>query len=149
MNIAEFFTPPIIWFLIGLALLLLELAVPGLIVIFFGIGAWITALLLAIFDFGINLQLLVFLSSSVLLLLILRKYLKNKFFSQNKMIQDELEDEFIGRTGVALVNLKPNQKGKIEFKGTTWNALSDTEIAEGEAVQITGKDSILLKVTKA
>ena len=37
------FTAEVIWFLIGVGLLLLELVAPGLIFVFFGIGAWITA----------------------------------------------------------------------------------------------------------
>ena len=39
----EFLKPELIWFLIGLVLLLMEFAIPGLVVLFFGIGAWVVA----------------------------------------------------------------------------------------------------------
>ena len=42
--------PAVIWFLVGLGLLLLELALPGLVILFFGAGAWVTALVCAITD---------------------------------------------------------------------------------------------------
>jgi hypothetical protein len=70
----ELFTPPVIWLLIGLAFLLLEIAIPGLIIFFFGLGAWIVALLFVFFDPGLTVQLLVFAVSSVFLLLLLFNY---------------------------------------------------------------------------
>ena len=42
--IKEFLTPEIIWFLVGLVLLILEFAMPGLIIGFFGVGAWVVAI---------------------------------------------------------------------------------------------------------
>ena len=36
----------LIWFLLGMVLLIAELAMPGIVLLFFGIGAWVTALLL-------------------------------------------------------------------------------------------------------
>jgi membrane protein implicated in regulation of membrane protease activity len=35
----------IVWFLIGLGLVLAELAVPGIILVFIGVAAWIVAIL--------------------------------------------------------------------------------------------------------
>jgi hypothetical protein len=37
------FNPTLLWFLLGLALILLEFVVPGVILVFFGIGAWAAA----------------------------------------------------------------------------------------------------------
>ena len=146
MDVHSLFTPPVIWFLIGLGLLLLELILPGLIVIFFGLGAWITALGLWIFNYGINMQLLVFAVSSVAMLLLLRKSLKQRFFSTSEE-SDALEDEFIGKVATALTTLPANVPGKVEFKGTQWSAVSDSEIPQGGAAKIIGKDSLTLKVT--
>ena len=36
-------SPEIIWFVIGFVLILVEFAIPGLIVIFFGLGAWVVS----------------------------------------------------------------------------------------------------------
>ncbi len=141
-------TPPVIWFLIGLVFLLLELALPGLIIMFFGIGAWITAICILIFHPGLNIQIIIFLLSSILSLALLRKYLKKKFFHEDKTGVNTLEDEFIGKTAIAETNLVSGRQGRVDFKGTTWNAISDVDIKAGDQVKILNKDSITLIVTK-
>jgi membrane protein implicated in regulation of membrane protease activity len=145
----ELFTPPVIWFLIGLALLLLEIAVPGLIIFFFGLGAWIVALLFIFFEPSLTMQLLIFIISSVLLLILLRKFLKRRFFKEDNSNTASLEEEFIGKIGIAESELKPGIQGRVSFKGTNWNAISDTLIKKGLRVKITGKESITLHVTKS
>jgi len=140
--------PAVIWFLIGLGLLLLELAIPGLVILFFGSGAWVTALVCAITDINLNWQILIFLVASLLGLVLLRKYLKKRFFGRtDKEIDDQLE-EFIGRKGRAIDDFKDGS-GKIEFKGTRWSARSDDPVAKGDWVFITSKDSLTLDVKKS
>ena len=57
--------PAVIWFLVGLGLLLLELVLPGLVILFFGVGAWVTALVCAFTDISLNWQILIFLVASL------------------------------------------------------------------------------------
>ena len=84
--------PAVIWFLVGLGLLLLELALPGLVVLFFGAGAWVTALVCAITDINLNWQIFIFLIASLLGLVLLRSYLKKRFFGKtDKETADQLE----------------------------------------------------------
>ena len=78
--------PAVIWFLIGLGLLLLDLALPGLVILFFGTGAWVTALVCALADISLNVQILIFLVASLLGLVLLRKYLKNRFFNKLRKV---------------------------------------------------------------
>ena len=144
----DLLTPPVIWFLVGVVLLLLELAIPGLIVFFFGFGAWVVALCLVLFDMSLTWQLLIFVITSVVSLLLLRRFLKDKFFKQDDSNKASLEEEFIGKTAIAETNLKPGISGKVSFKGTQWSATSDDTIAKGEQVKITDRDSINLKVKK-
>ena len=137
--------PAVIWFLIGLGLLLLELVLPGLVILFFGAGAWVTALVCAFFEININWQILIFLVASLLGLVLLRRYLKRKFFSRSDTeTPDELE-EFIGHKAKALEEFK-NGMGKVEFKGAPWSAQSDEPVAKGQWVTIESKDSLILKV---
>jgi membrane-bound ClpP family serine protease len=58
----------------------------------------------------------------------------------------EVEDEFLGKIGKAETFIGPGHEGKVDFKGTTWNARSDDVIEKGENVIITGNESILLFV---
>ncbi len=147
-TIKDFLRPEIIWFLIGLALLIMEFALPGLIIAFFGVGAWIVALICLITDIGINTQLIIFIVSSVLSLLCLRKWLKGVFLGHTVSKQNLKEnlEEFIGQKAVVKEKITPKAGGKVEFHGTNWLAEADEEIAEGTVVEIVGKDNITLKV---
>ncbi len=140
-----FSNPAVIWFLIGLGLLLLELVLPGFVVMFFGIGAWIVALLLAFFDIGTEFQILIFLVTSIIGLIALRKVLKKKFFDKkDEKIEDQLE-EFIGKTAEVLDDFTKGT-GKVEFKGTHWKAVSESDLKKGDRVTIIEKDSLTLIV---
>jgi membrane protein implicated in regulation of membrane protease activity len=141
--------PAVIWFLIGLGLLLLELILPGLVILFFGAGAWVTALACAIFpDLSLNWQIGIFLVASLLGLGILRKYMKKKFFGKSdKVVEDELE-EFIGKKARAIIDFKDGS-GKVEFRGTHWSANCDEPVSKGQWVTIESKESLILKVKKS
>jgi len=140
--------PAVIWFLIGLGLLLLELAIPGLVILFFGAGAWTTALVCAITDINLNWQILIFLVASLLGLVLLRKYLKKRFFGRmDKEIDDQLE-EFIGRKALAIDDFKDGS-GKVEFKGTRWTANCSEPVSKGDWVLIRSKDSLTFNVEKS
>jgi len=141
-----FSNPAVIWFLIGLVLLLLEFAVPGLIIFFFGIGAWITALAYLIFEPGLNIQILIFLVASILILALLRKYLRKRFFKEGGDDSASLKREFIGKIAVAETDIPADGRGKISFKGTLWSADSEVDIKKGDQVKIVEKESIILKV---
>ena len=140
--------PAVVWFLVGLGLLLLELALPGLVILFFGIGAWVTALFCVILDINLNWQILIFLVASLLGLALLRKYLKNRFFNRtDKEIEDQLE-EYIGHKAKAVSDFKGGS-GTIEFKGAQWSAQCDEAVSKGEWVVIKSKDSLTLGVSKS
>ncbi len=135
----------VIWFIIGFILFVLEFIVPGLILFFFAVGAWIVALLSLFIDLSINAQLIIFVISSVLSILLLRKWVK-KILYGNKVSTELLEDEFLGKTARAETAISPGKNGKVDFKGTSWQAASEDFIEKGENVIITGNESILLIV---
>ncbi|HUS87711.1 MAG TPA: NfeD family protein [Bacteroidales bacterium] len=141
-----FMRPDLFWFLLGLVFLLLELIVPGLVLIFFGLGAWITSLVCLIGDPGLDLQIIIFSITSILSLILLRRMLKNKFFKGSWASPATLEEEFLNREAIALTSFKQGAKGKVEFKGTSWIASAEEDIVKGQTVIITGKESIVLIV---
>ncbi|HYD22959.1 MAG TPA: NfeD family protein, partial [Flavipsychrobacter sp.] len=95
-----------------------------------------------------NNQLILFILSSLLSVLLLRKSLK-KMLLQRKKPDGLLEDEFIGKTAKAETAISPGNNGKIAFKGSSWQASSTEIIAPGENVIITGNESIVLTVKKS
>jgi len=146
--IKEFLKPEIIWFLVGLVLLIMEFALPGLIIAFFGVGACIVAIVCLITDIGLNAQLIIFIITSVLSLVCLRTWLKGIFIGHVKSRQDMTEDikEFVGERAVVIEKIMPRIGGKVELHGTNWAAQADGEISEGTAVEVIGKENLTLKV---
>lgn len=147
-TIKDFLKPEVIWFLVGLVLLVMELVLPGLIVGFFGIGAWIVAVTCLMTEIGINAQLIIFIVSSVLSLVLLRRWLKGIFLGHAGSKQDLKHDleEYVGQRALVKEKIVPKLGGKVEFHGSNWEAQADQEIAEGTVVEIVGKDNITFKV---
>jgi len=140
-----FLTAAVIWIIIGFVFFLLEFVFPGLILFFFAVGAWIVAVLCLFLDLSINQQLIIFLISSVATILLFRKWL-SKILWKRKHSTELLEDEFLGKIAKAETAISPGENGKVDFKGTTWQAASDDFIGKGENVIIVGNESILLLV---
>ena len=134
----------VLWFVAGFVLFLLEFLLPGLILFFFGVGAWLVAILSLFFDFSLNIQILLFLGAALITILLFRRGLKNMLWSRTQ--NSEIEDEILGKTGIAESIIAPGRNGKISFKGTIWDAASKDIIEPGENVVIVGNESILLLV---
>ena len=147
-TLKEFLKPELIWFLVGIVLLVMEFVMPGLIIAFFGLGACVVAVVCLLTDISLNAQLLIFIGSSVLSLLCLRKWLKAIFMGHTSSRQDLKKDiaEFVGQKVVVKKKILPNIPGKVEFNGTNWQAQADEEIAAGAVVEIIGKDNLTFKV---
>ena len=147
-KIKDFLSPELIWFVIGIVLLVMEFILPGLIIFFFGAGAIVVAVVCLFADISINAQLLIFIAASVLSMLCLRKWLKGVFLGHTVSRQNLKEnlEEFLGQKATVVEKIKPKAGGKVEFRGTNWHADSDQEIEEGTVVEIIGKDNITLKV---
>lgn len=135
-----------IWFLIGFGLILLEFVVPGFVLVFFGIGAWVTAIACALFDVSINAQLLIFLLSSITSLVLLRKAIKKRYMDKTSPVSGALEDEYVGQVATAIVSFSAGEVGKVSFKGANWEAIATKSVKEGERLRITGYKSIQLFV---
>ncbi|MBW1915949.1 MAG: NfeD family protein [Deltaproteobacteria bacterium] len=147
-NLSNFLNEKVIWSVLGILFLVFELMFPGLILLFFAIGAWVVFLLLFLVNLSINSQLVIFLIASLLSLILLRKYFK-KYFGGHKTAQntdDVLLDDFIGQKASVEEDIFPPATGKVSFRGTTWEADADEKIQKGSMVEILGKHSIKLIV---
>lgn len=135
----------VVWFLIGFILFLLEFVVPGLILFFFGVGAWVVAILTLFIDVSINFQLIIFVIISIITIFLLRDWVKRMLYGKHPS-KELLEDEFLGKIAIAETSISSGRNGKVDFKGTSWQAASDDVIEAGENVIIIGNESILLIV---
>jgi membrane protein implicated in regulation of membrane protease activity len=141
-----FSKPELFWFILGLGLFLLELVMPGFIIFFFALGAWLTALVCLIGHPGFNLQIIIFAATSLILLGALRRAIQKKFFYSKGALSEEVEDEFTGKEALSTMDFGGMKHGKVDFKGTTWTAESKSEIKNGQRVIIIEKDSFKLIV---
>ena len=142
--------PTVIWGFVGLLMFMLEMAGPGLIILFFGIGAWVVMLATVFIPMSLNVQLALFLGASVLSLVLFRRLLHKAFYGHEIGEQDlDLEiDDFSGQRARVIQMILPDVGGKVEFRGAQWTAMAAEEIAEGETVQIIGKENLTLTVER-
>ncbi len=147
-SLKELLEPEVVWVLVGIVLFLLEFVLPGLIIAFFGAGACVVAGVCLVADISIDAQLIIFIVSSVVLLVCLRKWLKGIFMGHSSAKQDMTEDmkEFVGQKVVVVSKIVPKVGGKVELHGTNWQAEADEEIDEGVVVEIIEKNNLTFKV---
>lgn len=138
----------LIWFLLGVFFLFAELACPGFILFFFGVGAIITSLAVGQeWIATLEAQLILFIISSVISLL-LGRYCFKRFFPCKSEVNtnDADDDDFIGRQAQVVEMITPEQAGRIQLNGSTWKATADTTIEAGTIVKIIKRTNITFHV---
>ena len=148
MSLQLLSNPGLLWFIAGLALLLTELFAPSLILIFFGLGAWVVTALYLLFNIGFPTQLIVFAVSSIMLLVFLRKKLKPVFlgYVSSKQNAGQNMDDFFEKEAVVVARIEPGKPGKVEFNGVAWDAESDSSLDVDNRVKIIDRSGLKLKV---
>jgi membrane protein implicated in regulation of membrane protease activity len=139
-------SPVLAWFLLGILLFALELALPGMIVFFFGVGAWCAALAVFLLPLSLAGQLLVFLVTSLVALVLLRATVK-KVFLGGKLEVDAMEQTIpAGATGEVIEDILPPAAGKIKYGGSFWQATAERPLVKGTVVRILEKSNLTVKV---
>lgn len=106
-----------IWVLLGIGLLVVEMATPGgLFALFFGAGALVVAVL-ALAGVGTVAQWIAFTVISVVLLLTLRRTLQERLAVRGRAV-----DSLVGEEVVLLGDLLAGGEAKAELRGSPWNA---------------------------
>jgi membrane protein implicated in regulation of membrane protease activity len=145
-----FLTAAFVWALLGLLMIGAELFVPGLVIVFFGIGALVTAGLSALlpgFGGSLVLQILTWLGATGLSFAFLRRRLSRVF--RGKVITED-GTEVTGKHAVVTERLTPKENGRVRFEGTSWTAASYSETFEpGETVEILRQEGLTLYVTRS
>ena len=120
-----------IWILGGLALLALEIVIPGgIIFLFFGVAALIVGVLVALGLGGpLWFQWLLFSVLSIVSMLTLRRPILRRL--QINLDETDTIDNFRGERVRVAEELQPGAEGKGEFRGTHWTVenVGDTVLA--------------------
>jgi hypothetical protein len=145
------------WIVLGIILVLMELVVPSFTIFWFGLGALVTGLLVALLpEIPLKWQILVFSLSSIGF-----TFLWFRLFVPRKRMKSLLMDEksAIGQTGIAASRaLLPGQKGRVAFSvpvlgEESWSYQADEPIETGNRVRVVAvlsqdPNELILKVEK-
>ena len=135
------FSPWLLWFLAGIAVMLAELAVPGFVIIFFGLGCWGASIAAFFFPDAYSAQVAVFVIVSVASLLTLRKVAMRIFVGHSEGPQTEdFGNVPVGARITLNQYLEAGRVGRVHFRGTMWDAISEERILAGSDAEITGVD---------
>lgn len=142
--------PGLWWFIIGLICIAAEIIIPGFIIIFFGVGAWVTAILYWLgITSSFNAQLIAFISATVVSLVAFRKQGKKYFEGKvtGKLPRGTDLEDAVGERAVVTADIVPGGVlGTVEFHGTLWRATADSAIAKGSVVTVVRRDNLTLHV---
>ena len=139
------------WVVLGIALMLLELAVPAFFLLWFGLGAVIVGVLLAVFpEMSLTIQIAIWTLSSVLFI-----WLWFKVFKPNvhKTRAGMSKGSLVGEIGLVTKEIRPYEKGQIRFQkpilgDEVWESIADQEIKVGERVRVLDVEGNTLKVDR-
>ena len=140
------------WEIAGLALVLLELAVPAFFVIWFGFGAMLVGLVLLLAPgLALSAQIGVWVLASVAMTVLWFRVFKR---SQHKTLIGTAAGEVIGEIGLLVSAVAPFERGKVRFQrpvlgAEEWACVAESAIAAGERVRVVSVEGSYVKVAKA
>jgi membrane protein implicated in regulation of membrane protease activity len=137
------------WMVLGIVLVLLELAVPAFFLVWFGVGALVVGLvLLAVPGLSFAWQVLVWIACSILFIWLWFKVFRPGF---HKTRAGMSKGALIGEVGLVIRDIRPFEKGQVRFQkpvlgDEVWESLADDEIKAGERVKVLDVEGNILKV---
>jgi inner membrane protein len=141
-------TEPIVWIIAGLVMLGAELLFSGFIIVFFGIAAVATGILIwGGMPTTNGIEYAMFSGISIGLLVFLRRRFQAWF--RGSSISGDSDDDIIGREGRVESGFDSSapDRGKISFRGAGWDARSRVgPLQPGSYVRIVARHGLTLEV---
>ncbi|MDP2169591.1 MAG: NfeD family protein [Rhodocyclaceae bacterium] len=139
------------WAVGGLALIVAELVVPAFVLVWFGLGALVVAVAMALTAIGTTAQLALWLVVSVAMVAGWFKVFKPNMHKTRIGMADA---NVVGEIGMLVRNVAPFEKGQVRFQkpilGTdVWECIADEAIKSGERVRVLDVEGSFLKVGRA
>ena len=140
-----------LWLGSGIFLMAIEFLVPGLVMVFVGLGS-LTVVFGMHFGYidGILQQFITFFISSIIYLLTLRFLVLRFVPSVTRKENIDEDEEVIGLIVELVADINSGEFGRVEHSGSSWQARAegDQTILKGEQVKIIGRDNITWIVQK-
>ncbi len=138
------------WLILGFVLLVVEVAAPAFVAMFFGLAALLVAGVCWLAPgMPVWAAWLLFVGLAVVLLLGLRGVCKRSFVGKKSSEMDGLGSDLVGQRVVVSMRIQPGQPGKVELRGANWQAESSETLEVGTQVRIVKQESIVLSVMRA
>lgn len=135
-----------IWLALGLVLMVIELVTPsGFFVMFFGLGALTVGVLTRVGVAGPPwMEWLLFSASSIAYVVLFRERLRQRVLQPGK----DNVDTLIGELAMPRETIPPAGVGRVELRGTVWNARNDSTVPlePGRRSRVTRVDGLVLFV---
>jgi len=140
-----------LWLGSGIFLMAIEFLVPGLVLVFVGLGS-LTVVFGMHFGYidGILQQFITFFISSIIYLLTLRFLVLRFVPSVTRKENIDEDEEVMGSIVEIVADINSGELGRVEHSGSSWQARAegDQTILKGEQVKIIGRDNITWIVQK-
>ena len=140
-----------LWLGSGIFLMAIEFLVPGLVLVFVGLGS-LTVVFGMHFGYidGILQQFITFFISSIIYLFTLRFLVLRFVPSVTRKENIDEDEEVMGSIVEIVADINSGEFGRIEHSGSSWQARAegDQTILKGEQVKIIGRDNITWIVQK-
>jgi membrane protein implicated in regulation of membrane protease activity len=136
---------PALWIIAGLVLTVLEMIVPGLVIIWFGIAGVVTGIL-AFFVHNQYVQFSVFVILSGLMVVFSQRIARRITHAEPELVG---ANRWVGTTGRVIADIKPPEFGRVKVQGEEWRATATREIPAGAAVRVVAVAGTHLEVESA
>ena len=132
------------WLVAAILLLALEMVVPGVHFVWFGLAAGLTAIVSYATGMPWPWQLVAFVVMSGVTVLIVRKFARYGASTTDEPALNERGVQYVGRTVLIEVPIEGG-RGKVRVGDTLWQA-SGPNLPKGAHARVTGCDGTVLKV---
>jgi membrane protein implicated in regulation of membrane protease activity len=132
------------WMILAAALFALELLAPGIFLMWFGVAAAATGLIVFRYDIGWQWQLIWFCGLSLAAVLLAAKYLRKHPFESERPLLNQRAVQLVGQS-FELIDPIVNGRGSIKTGDTIWR-VEGPELPKGARITVVGADGTLLKV---
>lgn len=123
-----------VWLIICGMCLIIEMFTVSFLMFFPGVGAFL-AFIAALLGANVTIQSIVFVISSVLMIIFIRP-LVTKFFKTKDTAMNS--NALIGRTGIVLKDIVSDQKvGQVKVAGEVWSAICEDGVSISKDAKIT------------
>lgn len=138
------------WAILGIVLIGAELVIPAFVLVWFGLGALLVAILLALIpELSIIFQLLIWSAASIAAVFVWFKIFKPH---HHKILIGRSSAQAIGEVGLLVADVAPFQKSQVRFQkplmgSDVWECIADETIKAGTRVKVVTVEGSLLKIS--